>query len=501
MKKNMWGIIGTGNIAHTFATTLSRLDESQLYAVYSRTESKGKDFAEKFSVSKVYSSLDDFLKDENITTVYIATPHSNHAEISVKAMMNGKNVLCEKPCAVNQKQLEEVLKIAEEKNVFFMEAFWSKCNPVFLATLEWIKQGRIGKLTSIRADFCNKENYDKSSRLFDPNTAGGALLDLGYYVVGITLAVTKQLGFEKPSSLNSIAHIEKGIDLSNSIQMGFNNNDIIAHLSSSLEGMADNFLHDVYFIGTDGYIRMNEIWCSRESFLYNGNGKLIDSIEHQFEINGYEYEVREVNRCVSIGAKESQFHTHRDTKTVISILEEIRKQWNLIYPFEKENPSEVKKVSQNRKTVNSMPLIIYTDGGCHGNPGPGGWGFVIKDDDVQLEGSGGAAGTTNNKMELKAVIEALTAVENKPEWNERKIVINIDSQYVKNGITQWIKNWKKNNWKTASKEPVKNQELWIILDALVQKHEIEWQWVKGHSGVEYNEIVDSLTQIEIAKLE
>ena len=142
-------------------------------------------------------------------------------------------------------------------------------------------------------------------------------------------------------------------------------------------------------------------------------------------------------------------------------------------------------------------IVIYTDGGCSGNPGPGGWECVILSDGNETELSGGEKLTTNNKMELTAAISALTYITQNPALLNRKITVNIDSQYVKNGITSWITNWKKNGWKTAAKKPVLNQDLWQKLDDLNNSLSVEWKWVKGHAGIKYNEICDSLCQKQI----
>lgn len=142
-------------------------------------------------------------------------------------------------------------------------------------------------------------------------------------------------------------------------------------------------------------------------------------------------------------------------------------------------------------------ITIYTDGGCSGNPGPGGWAFVLIADGEETEGSGGEANTTNNRMELKAVISALTLAGKTAPG--APIALWTDSQYVKNGITQWIKSWKRNGWLTADKKPVKNRELWEVLDALTARLSPSFSWVKGHAGHEYNERCDALVQVEIAK--
>jgi ribonuclease HI len=138
-------------------------------------------------------------------------------------------------------------------------------------------------------------------------------------------------------------------------------------------------------------------------------------------------------------------------------------------------------------TKNSNLVQIFTDGACKGNPGPGGWGAIMKYGDHVKELNGYSAETTNNIMELTAVIEALKSLT-----RPCKIILTTDSNYVKNGITEWIHNWKKKGWKTANKKPVKNKECWLQLDVEVQRHQIEWKWVKGHSGHPENERADEL---------
>ncbi|MBQ7055622.1 MAG: ribonuclease HI [Alphaproteobacteria bacterium] len=134
-------------------------------------------------------------------------------------------------------------------------------------------------------------------------------------------------------------------------------------------------------------------------------------------------------------------------------------------------------------------LKIWTDGSCLGNPGRGGWGFIATDGKNIAERCGCESNTTNNRMELMAVIRALTAAKNHTE-----LEIHTDSQYVKNGMLSWIKNWKKNNWRTADKKPVKNQDLWQQLDELASQKKIHWFWVRGHNGDEMNERVDLLAR-------
>ncbi len=144
-------------------------------------------------------------------------------------------------------------------------------------------------------------------------------------------------------------------------------------------------------------------------------------------------------------------------------------------------------------------ILVFTDGGCQGNPGPGGWAFVLLDGGRELSFSGGEKFTTNNKMELTAAIEALKMISQNDDWKGRKVNVFSDSQYVKNGITSWIKKWKANGWKTAAKKDVLNKELWVQLDAYFLSLNVEWNWVKGHAGIKYNEMCDQLCAKEMAK--
>lgn len=132
-------------------------------------------------------------------------------------------------------------------------------------------------------------------------------------------------------------------------------------------------------------------------------------------------------------------------------------------------------------------IQLYTDGACKGNPGPGGWGAVLVHGDARKELCGGERHTTNNRMELYAAIAGLNALKEPCE-----VTLTTDSQYVKNGIQQWIQNWKRNNWRTSNKKPVKNEDLWRALDEAVARHKVTWQWVRGHSGHPENELADEL---------
>lgn len=141
------------------------------------------------------------------------------------------------------------------------------------------------------------------------------------------------------------------------------------------------------------------------------------------------------------------------------------------------------------------PVIIYTDGACSGNPGPGGWGAILIYGDKRKEINGGEVDTTNNRMELRAAMEALTALK-----RPCKAELHTDSEYLRKGITEWIGKWKQNGWKTAAKKPVKNADLWMQLDEARQRHDVDWRWVKGHAGEPENERADELARAGLASI-
>jgi ribonuclease HI len=144
----------------------------------------------------------------------------------------------------------------------------------------------------------------------------------------------------------------------------------------------------------------------------------------------------------------------------------------------------------------TQKVEIYTDGACRGNPGPGGWGALLLAGKHRKTLHGGEPETTNNRMELMAAIEALNALK-----GPRNVVLHTDSKYVMHGITDWMDNWKKRGWKTSNKKPVKNQDLWMLLDEAIARHEIQWKWVKGHDGNAGNEEADELANLGIDEME
>ena len=326
MKKYKWGIIGTGKIAHTFATALKHCENAELCAVASRTEEKAKKFAEEFGFSEYYGSYREFAEKSDAEIVYIATPMASHFDDAWLCLENGKNVLCEKSLTLNTAQTKKLLAFAKEKNLFFMEAMWMKCRPVYKKMKEWIAGGLIGDIEYIKADFSNFIPYDENDRLFRADCGGGCLLDLGIYPITLTHDL---LGV--PDEIISSAHMMYGIDMSNSIIFRYKN----GAFSSMDNGFEIQLRNNAIISGTKGFITLgNWFHCTDEGILCDRSGKEVERFLRKDDINGYEYEIAEVHSCLEVGLKESPLVPHSDTIAVMELMDECRAQWGMKFPNE-----------------------------------------------------------------------------------------------------------------------------------------------------------------------
>lgn len=328
MKKYKWGILGTGRIARTFSEAINGTENAQAYAVASRSEEKAGRFAAEYGFTKAYGSYEQLAADPDVDVVYIATPMSSHYDDVMMCLRRGKHVLCEKSAAINSKQLDDMIILAREKRLFFMEAMWMKCRPAYRKAKEWASSGRIGKITSVRADFCNEVKYDPDDRLFKPECGGGALLDLGVYA--ITLAADF-LGYY-PSDIVSSCHLSPcGTDMGDLITLIYGSNST-AQLTASFDFLCRN---NAAVYGTEGSIRFGDrFFCTSSVQLLDTAGNVIEAIDLENEINGCEYEIKEVHSCLEAGICESRLIPHSETAAVMSIMDHCRRQWGLKYPEE-----------------------------------------------------------------------------------------------------------------------------------------------------------------------
>ena len=320
-----WGIIAPGNIANEFALEVKNTNDGILTAVFGRNENKVKEFAKLHNIERYYSNVDDFLKDDNIDAVYIATPHNYHMEYAKKCIEAKKHILCEKPFSYNFKTSEEVLKLAKENNIFIMEALWTLFLPAVNQAKRWIEEDKIGKIKLITANFGFKSEKDSNSRLYNPNLAGGALLDVGIY----TILFSNYVKDSFPTEIKASAEFTNtNVDESDIINLKYDDGTL-ASLTCSISSDTDN---TAIIYGEKGKIVVPKFWSAKECYLY-----LEDSVEKyldDYKESGYKYEIDEVNDCIKNKLIESEVATHNVTLKLAEIMDKIRKEIGLIYPFE-----------------------------------------------------------------------------------------------------------------------------------------------------------------------
>jgi predicted dehydrogenase len=255
--KVKWGIIGLGNIAHQFANDLLLIEEAQLDAVASRNLEKAEEFAKNYNCKKAYASYDAIMNDDEIDILYIATPHDSHAVLTIKALQNNKHVLCEKPIALNYNDALQMINASKATNNFFMEAFWTRFNPSFQETFSKIKNGEIGDVKYINADFAFQAEKLEGNRMTDIKLGGGSLLDIGVYPLFLSYVL---LGIPTEILAKSNFH-ETGADLQTSMILQYDNAQAILHSSFvSLSEMKATIN------GTKGRIDLNPLWFEAQSY-------------------------------------------------------------------------------------------------------------------------------------------------------------------------------------------------------------------------------------------
>ena len=322
-----WGILGTGKIAHKFAEDFKYVTNARLVAVGSRAESSASSFAQQYDIPKSWSSYEQLVQDPEIDVVYISTPHNLHCENTLLCLEHGKSVLCEKPIAVNQQELGKMTGLAQSKGLFLMEALWTYFLPSILKAQEWIREGRIGQVEHIKADFGFRAPYDPGKRLFNPALAGGALLDVGIYPIAFSVLFASA----KPRQvLVNSTKAPTGVDLADIYSIHFENG-ITADLSCSL---GHPFRNDGFIYGTQGYIELPLFWKSSQAVLHRYDEEQPTVFEDQRTSNGYNFETREVTQALLDRKTESEVMPLSKSKELLSIMDEIRAQAGLKYPFE-----------------------------------------------------------------------------------------------------------------------------------------------------------------------
>lgn len=318
-----WGILSTGRISEKFARDLQLVPNARLAAVGSRDTDRARDFAQKFNAEKAYGSYEELASDKNIDVIYIGTPHISHCENVLLCLEKGKAVLCEKPFAMNEKEVLRMILKARGKNVFLMEAMWTRFIPAIIKALELVESGAIGDIVHIKADFGYKAQYDPAWRLFNKELGGGCLLDIGLYPVFLILLLIGE-----PDEIAADAIIGRtGVDELISAYFKYNNGKM-ATLYSTLIA---NTPVEAEISGTKGHIRINRMWHMSRSLVLHLNDGQTEAFEFSYKGMGYEYEAEEVTSCLQRDLKESDLLPLEFSLRLIRVLDMMRKKCGITY--------------------------------------------------------------------------------------------------------------------------------------------------------------------------
>ena len=320
-----WGILGLGKIAHKFASDLILVKDCELTAVASSNEYRAKVFAKNFGVNTFYGHYEGLYRDNSVKIIYIASLNQNHHEHVIEAIKNGKSILCEKPLAINQRQVKEMIDCAKKHKVFLMEGLWTRFNPAFEQVLQWINQGVIGKLRYINATF-SFYGLDKEldSRLFNIEKGGGSLLDIGIYPLFLAYIIMGNPNTIKASAILS----DTGVDEQIGILLTYDQSQAILYSSySHHENMRATIC------GEDGEIYLDSRWHESPNIKLVKKEDTIDKI-FDFLGNGYTYEILEVNQCLRNDKTESSKWSLQHSLKLVKLMDEIRKQTGILYPMD-----------------------------------------------------------------------------------------------------------------------------------------------------------------------
>jgi predicted dehydrogenase len=321
-----WGIIGTGTIAKKFAADLKYVNGAVLTAVASRNQQTADAFASVFQIPKSYSSYKQLAMDDEIDVVYIATPHVFHFENTIMCLQNKKAVLCEKPFAINIKQVTAMIGAAREQNVFLMEGLWTKFLPHYKKVQDLIEQGTIGDVVAIQSNFGFTVTERSSARFTEISLGGGTLLDIGIYNIFLAMGI---LG--KPDSVSSfIKKTSNGIDEQCAVTFGYNSG-AIAQLFSTFNA---NIPIEAQVFGTKGNLKITHCFHdpSANILLSENSGTDYKIIEvEKAKGSGFEYEAAHVTDCLLKGIKESPVMSFQDSMDLIETLDTVRKITGIVY--------------------------------------------------------------------------------------------------------------------------------------------------------------------------
>ena len=323
MKTIRWGILAPGHIAHKVAQDLDRVENTKLMAVASRDLDRAKEFAEKYDAPYAYGSYAELADCPELDVVYVASPHVGHHAHTLLCLNAGLAVLCEKPFGMNLGQVEEMIATARSKKMFLMEAMWSRFMPTTLKTMELVREGKIGKVLGVRADFGFKAVKDPRKRLFNKELGGGALLDIGIYPLFWSYVILGMPNTIKASALFS----DTGVDASTGMVLTYNA-DAFAFLDCTLLARTDC---EAIVYGELGSIRVHSRWHNSQALTLELTDAEPKRFDFEREAHGYNYEIESVGHALSAGLTENPDWSHLDSMNLMTLLDKVRKEIGLNY--------------------------------------------------------------------------------------------------------------------------------------------------------------------------
>lgn len=322
-----WGILGTGGIARAFALGLQRAPGAVLAAVGSRTLDSAQRFARELGIEHAYGSYEELANADDVDIIYIGTPHPMHAANSLLALGGGKAVLCEKPFAMNRREAGEVVALARARNLFLMEAMWTRFMPALAEVRRIMDSGEIGTVTQVHADFGFSATTDPEHRVNKRELGGGALLDLGIYPLSIACALLGKVEKVQAQAIMTGSDPDVAVDATTAFTMR-HEGGTLSVCSCSIRARSAS---ELIVSGTGGSIRMHRMFHLAERItveLQDGSSRTIPT---PWLGNGYTHEAIEAGRCLREGLIEHPLMTHEDTLSIMSLLDRIRGQIGLRY--------------------------------------------------------------------------------------------------------------------------------------------------------------------------
>jgi predicted dehydrogenase len=326
MESIRWGILGTGRIGHDFAAGLRDTPDAETLAVGSRTEESARDFAVSLGIARSYGSYAELVADPDVDVIYVATPHPFHEANAALCLEAGKHVLCEKPMTVNAAQAERLIALARDKGLFLMEGMWTRFFPLMERVRRLISSGAIGEPRLLNVDFGFRAPFDPSQRLFNPDLGGGALLDVGVYCVSLSSMI-----FGPPDQVTGLSHLgETGVDEQSAAVLEHGD----GRMSTISIATRTATPQEAVVSGTEGWMRIHPDWWRPDTLTLSRPGQENETIEALYTGNGFPHEAAEVMRCIRSGARESDVMPLRETLSIARTMDELRRQYGLVYPGE-----------------------------------------------------------------------------------------------------------------------------------------------------------------------